>query len=77
MQGLSETALVLRTQGADLTLATPGILRISRQEHHIRNGMLIGFASGLQPAWPLTACCAGGRSAVAPGRGADSSLPGS
>jgi hypothetical protein len=46
LQGLSETALVLRTKSADLALAAPGILRIAKQEHHIQNGMLIGFASG-------------------------------
>jgi hypothetical protein len=46
LQRLSDTALVLRTEGTDLTLAAPGVLRIARREHHIRNGMLIGFAAG-------------------------------
>jgi hypothetical protein len=46
LRGLSDTALVLRTEGADLTLPAHGVVRIVRREHHIRNGMLIGFASG-------------------------------
>ena len=46
LRGLSDTALVLRTEGADLTLPAPGVVRIVRREHHIRNGMVIGFASG-------------------------------
>lgn len=46
LRGLSDTALVLRTEGADLTLPASVVVRIARREHHIRNGMLIGFASG-------------------------------
>ena len=43
---LSDAVLVLRTDGADLTLAASGVLRIARREHHIQHGMFIGFASG-------------------------------
>lgn len=46
LRGLSDTALVLRTRGTDLTLPAVGVVRIVRREHHIRNGMVIGFAAG-------------------------------
>jgi hypothetical protein len=46
LQRLSDTSIVLRMKGTDLTLAAPDILRIARREHHIRHGMIIGLASG-------------------------------
>jgi hypothetical protein len=46
LRELSGTALVLRTEGADVTLPAPVVVRIVRREHHVRNGMIIGFASG-------------------------------
>jgi hypothetical protein len=46
VQRVSDTILVLRSGSDDLTLTASDVQRISRRGHAIRNGALIGLASG-------------------------------